>query len=169
MAATLWHSGLDLAIAGTASMALALAPNLNSHPALPGVGGSGEFDLDCDRLAVLPLETVQAIGKIFERSVLRQHERKRTVFERHRYAAWRIRTSSSARDTPSVPRLRFARLGDVPPTAASGNGGLLAEAGDYRLKSLLHRTIAVGTPITGRPPHRTVRAAFLHTAPTSDV
>ena len=30
-------------------------------------------------------------------------------------------------------------------------------------------SIAVGTPITGRPPHRTVRAAFLHTAPTSDV
>jgi hypothetical protein len=29
--------------------------------------------------------------------------------------------------------------------------------------------IAVGTPITGRPPHRTVRAAFPHTAPTSDV
>src|ERR1700730_366795 len=29
-------------------------------------------------------------------------------------------------------------------------------------------SIAVGTPITGRPPHRTVRAAFLHTAPTSD-
>ena len=29
--------------------------------------------------------------------------------------------------------------------------------------------IAVGTPITGRPPHRSVRAAFLHTAPTSDV
>ena len=28
----------------------------------------GEFDLDCDRLAVVPLtETVQAIGKIFER------------------------------------------------------------------------------------------------------
>jgi hypothetical protein len=53
-------------------VALALATNLNSHPALPGVGGSGEFDLDCDRLAVLPLETVQAIGKIFERSVLRE-------------------------------------------------------------------------------------------------
>src|SRR5438309_854068 len=33
----------------------------------------------------------------------------------------------------------------------------------------LFLTIAVGTPITGRPPHRTVRAAFLHTAPTSDV
>ena len=56
-------------------MPLALAPNLNSHPALPGVGGSGEFDLDCDRLAAVPLtETVQPIGKIFERSVLQQHE-----------------------------------------------------------------------------------------------
>jgi hypothetical protein len=29
--------------------------------------------------------------------------------------------------------------------------------------------IAVGTPITGRPPHRTVRAAFPHTAPTLGV
>ena len=29
-------------------------------------------------------------------------------------------------------------------------------------------TIAVGTPIAERPPHRTVRAAFPHTAPTSD-
>src|SRR4030081_1337919 len=28
-------------------------------------------------------------------------------------------------------------------------------------------TIAVGTPIAERPPHRTVRAAFPHTAPTS--
>ena len=30
-----------------------------------------------------------------------------------------------------------------------------------------HETIAVGTPIAGRPPHRSVRAAFPHTAPTS--
>jgi hypothetical protein len=29
--------------------------------------------------------------------------------------------------------------------------------------------IAVGTPITGRPPHRTVRAVFPHTAPTLGV
>jgi hypothetical protein len=29
--------------------------------------------------------------------------------------------------------------------------------------------IAVGTLITERPPHRTVRAAFPHTAPTSGV
>jgi len=35
-------------------------------------------------------------------------------------------------------------------------------------KPLAYLSIAVGTPITGRPPHRTVRAAFLHTAPTSD-
>jgi hypothetical protein len=37
-----------------------------------GVGRNGEFDLDSDRLAVVPLtETVQAIGEIFERCVLR--------------------------------------------------------------------------------------------------
>jgi hypothetical protein len=36
------------------------------------------------------------------------------------------------------------------------------------LETVITLTIAVGTPITGRPPHRTVRAAFLHTAPTSD-
>jgi len=53
-----------------------------------GVERSGEFNLDCDRLAVVPLTaTVQAIGKISERCVLRQHERKRSVFERHRHAA----------------------------------------------------------------------------------
>jgi hypothetical protein len=70
-------------------MALALAANLISHWASPNVGRSGEFDLDCDRLPAVQLtKTVQAIGKIFERSVLQQHERKRTVFERHRYAAW---------------------------------------------------------------------------------
>jgi hypothetical protein len=41
---------------------------------------SGEFDLDYDRFAMVPLtETVQPIGKIFKRSVLRQHERERTL------------------------------------------------------------------------------------------
>src|ERR1019366_5309533 len=29
-----------------------------------------------------------------------------------------------------------------------------------------NRLFAVGTPITGRPPHRSVRARFGHTAPT---
>jgi hypothetical protein len=32
-----------------------------------------------------------------------------------------------------------------------------------------YQAIAVGTPVTGRPPHRSVRAAFPHTAPTSGV
>jgi hypothetical protein len=49
----------------------------------------GKFDRDCNRLAVAPLtQTVQAICKIFECSVLRHHERNRTVFERHCHAAW---------------------------------------------------------------------------------
>ncbi|MFM2217112.1 MAG: hypothetical protein RL240_1430, partial [Planctomycetota bacterium] len=34
--------------------------------------------------------------------------------------------------------------------------------------SVLQR-IAVGTAISGRPPHRSVRAELLHTAPTFDV
>jgi hypothetical protein len=33
-------------------------------------------------------EAEQAIGKIFECSVLRQHERKLTLFERYPHAAW---------------------------------------------------------------------------------
>ncbi len=54
-----------------------------------GVERSGEFDLDSDGFAMVPLtETVQPIGKIFKRSVLRQHERERTVFEGHCHAAW---------------------------------------------------------------------------------
>jgi len=56
--------------------------------ALLGLGLSGWYDLDCDRLTAVPLtKTIQAIGKIFERSVLRQHERKRAVCERHRHSA----------------------------------------------------------------------------------
>src|SRR5215468_2917381 len=46
------------------------------------------------------------------------------------------------------------------PCSASNEGGHADDGGKA--------SIAVGTPITGRPPHRTVRAAFLHTAPTSD-
>jgi hypothetical protein len=53
------------------------------------VGRGGEFDRDCNRLAVAPLiETVQAICKIFESRVPRQRERKRTVLECHRHVAW---------------------------------------------------------------------------------
>jgi hypothetical protein len=51
-------------------------------------GRGGKFDRDCNRPAVTPLtEAVQAICKIFERGVLRHHERNRTVFERHCHAA----------------------------------------------------------------------------------
>ena len=35
--------------------------------------------------------------------------------------------------------------------------------------TLRKRSIAVGTPITERPPHRSVRAELPHTAPTSGV
>jgi hypothetical protein len=37
---------------------------------------------------------------------------------------------------------------------------------DISLKKTAVCVIAVGTPITGCPPHRTVRAGFPHTAPT---
>src|ERR1700722_18101633 len=50
-----------------------------------------------------------------------------------------------------------------------GTRTILKEPETRRLKNRGHLAIAVGTPITGRPPHRTVRAAFLHTAPTWDV
>jgi hypothetical protein len=36
-----------------------------------------------------------------------------------------------------------------------------------RLKIFHREMIAVGTPITERPPHKSVRADFPHTAPTS--
>jgi len=39
----------------------------------------------------------------------------------------------------------------------------------YKQPNSEHRLIAVGTPVTGRPPHRSVRAEFPHTAPTSGI
>lgn len=44
--------------------------------------------------------------------------------------------------------------------------GASAEA---RLRAKADATIAVGTLISERPPHRTVQAAFPHTAPTLGV
>ena len=38
-----------------------------------------------------------------------------------------------------------------------------------RTRTQQRGTIAVGTAISGRPPHRSVRAELLHTAPTFDV
>ena len=50
-------------------------------------------------------------------------------------------------------------------------GGQMQElaAGKFDGEPPSQFTDAVGTPITERPPHRTVRAAFPHTAPTSSV
>ncbi len=45
----------------------------------------------------------------------------------------------------------------------------LAAAVGPAAEAQAQRRIAVGTRITARPPHRSVRAAFPHTAPTSGV
>src|SRR6266540_5529433 len=37
------------------------------------------------------------------------------------------------------------------------------------MRGTFNSAVAVGTPIAGRPPHRSVRAAFPHTAPTSGI
>ena len=38
----------------------------------------------------------------------------------------------------------------------------------HERSTIERRFVAVGTRVTSRPPHRSVRAAFPHTAPTSD-
>jgi D-glycero-D-manno-heptose 1,7-bisphosphate phosphatase len=61
---------------------------------------------------------------------------------------------------------------DMEAAAAAGIAGHLFPGGDLaQFVAPLLKTplIAVGTPITGRPPHKTVRAEFPHTAPTSGV
>jgi hypothetical protein len=55
-----------------------------------------------------------------------------------------------------TPTMGVRRLHETPLVAAS----------EANLKGYV---IAVGTPVTERPPHRTVRAGFPHTAPTSGV
>ena len=59
-------------------------------------------------------------------------------------------------------------------SASGKSNGILASAvGAITLlitaSGVFGEMIAVGTPITGRPPHKTVRAAFPHTAPTLGV
>src|SRR5882762_7903298 len=46
---------------------------------------------------------------------------------------------------------------------------IASAAGRANARPMTGATIAVGTLISERPPHRTVRAAFPHTAPTSGV
>ena len=46
---------------------------------------------------------------------------------------------------------------------------MASEMGQKRRFDRLPTTFAVGTRVTSRPPHRSVRAQFGHTAPTSGV
>ena len=73
--------------------------------------------------------------------------------------------------TPSQGRKIHQRLGRIAPRDREG-------APDDKLRDTHHvqerwvsrkGSVAVGTPITERPPHRTVRARFGHTAPTLGV
>jgi hypothetical protein len=89
MAPALTPDGLSLDRAPSRCGRARTATKSQDESASLGVERSGEFDLDYDGFAVVPLtETVQPIGKIFKRSVLRQHEREHTVFECHCHAAW---------------------------------------------------------------------------------
>jgi len=53
--------------------------------------------------------------------------------------------------------------------AAVGNAAAQRRVAHGRNRCAAGASIAVGTPITGRPPHRSVRARFGHTAPTLGV
>jgi len=57
------------------------------------------------------------------------------------------------------------------PRKAKSDGGnsrnAIAVIWQERSRSVLIVMVAVGTPVTRRPPHRSVQADFLHTAPTS--
>src|SRR3979411_2134926 len=55
-----------------------------------------------------------------------------------------------------------AKLGRLVP-----RGRKLVSGVNMSQSVIASEAIAVGTPIAERPPHRTVRAAFPHTAPTS--
>jgi len=71
------------------------------------------------------------------------------------------RPSRSTSKKPYQPAVGTEIEIDEAPTIAAKTRGFLAR--------LIAISVAVGTRITARPPHRTVRAAFPHTAPTSGV
>jgi len=54
-----------------------------------------------------------------------------------------------------------------PPNSSSGEPAI-RQHGHVILDSRIGPSVAVGTTVTRRPPHRSVRAGLLHTAPTSD-
>jgi hypothetical protein len=73
-------------------------------------------------------------------------------------------TDAQGRCAAYVP-LRICGKIVVPQTARRLGGGGLSP--DSCRSGRISATVAVGTEIAPRPPHRSVRAAFPHTAPTS--
>jgi len=81
---------------------------------------------------------------------------------------WVVRNSfARSRPVGAGFPLPAAGAGDAGDGGLSGAGSGGADSGGA--DSRRQKGIAVGTPITERPPHRTVRAAFPHTAPTLGV
>src|SRR5215469_219380 len=78
--------------------------------------------------------------------------------------------SGTKSPTTDVARARNGKFESTPlqRRVVQTSGSPAAERASWRRARPPRVAIAVGTPITGRPPHRTVCAAFLHTAPTSD-
>jgi hypothetical protein len=67
-----------------------------------------------------------------------------------------------------VHERRFGPAPTVPGLSLTAD--IAASVGDGREgRKLTHHLFAVGTRVTSRPPHRSVRAAFPHTAPTSGI
>ena len=87
---------------------------------------------------------------------------------------------SSASDSQPARSIRFSigltapahlrRCASAQPVAnEAGRPETHACAPSRQVAHTLHSFVAVGTTVTRRPPHRTVRAGLLHTAPTLDV
>ena len=82
--------------------------------------------------------------------------------------------SLARRPTTNGRRARLASGRSAPGPRDTGRHRLSTQDGSGRLftgylnKSRRQTFVAVGTPVTRRPPHRSVRAGLLHTALTSD-
>ena len=87
----------------------------------------------------------------------------RTEVEAHDHVrVQRSRPAAKSEAPRDLINVRFAPLCGLRPNISRGPSS--ARSGREQLQQTTPD--AVGTPITERPPHRTVRAAFPHTAPT---
>jgi cytoskeletal protein CcmA (bactofilin family) len=121
------------------------------------IEGSVEANLDnCRALDIAEGGLFKGSGSIEEAEI-------RGCFEGNLVVRNRLLIKVSGRVSGTI---RYGQLGiecggqisgDVQAQSSPGYGEVMADAPSG---------IAVGTSITGRPPHRTVRAAFPHTAPT---